>query len=57
VGCNFFRWCFQESVDEINVVIIRQRKRIISESLEENISVINSWDVVSGFSEHIVSDL
>ena len=57
MGCNFFRWCFQESVDEINVVIIRQRKRIISESLEENISVINSWDVVSGFSEHIVSDL
>jgi len=37
VGCNFFRWCFEDSVDERDAVIIRQRKRIYG--LEKSVRV------------------
>jgi len=37
VKCNFFRLCFEDSVDERDDVILRQRKRIFG--LEKSVRV------------------
>jgi len=37
VGCDFFIWCFEDGVDERDVVIIRQRKKI--SGLEKSVRV------------------
>jgi len=27
-GCNFFKWCVEDIIDEIDVIIVKQRNKI-----------------------------
>ena len=37
LGCNFFKWCYEEGADEQDAIIVRQRQKIAY--MENSLSV------------------
>ena len=37
LGCNFFKWCYEEDADERDAIIVRQRQKIAY--MENSLSV------------------